>query len=657
MKNNKLSIYRPLVFLCGPAVNKANKMADRRVLLSNYLLTKVQNISVGKHDIPFYMIPIVDDILDENFMNAHDLEYKRVEEIIAIISQRTYIFLDSLSTSYELGLFDSTLSRNITTVFLEKTYPKRKRRTVGEYILKSVSPKNIVCYDFSYEDKTAEENEFISFPNGKNGKPIIPNEVIKRIGNDFDSLKNKAIDGFEVEFTSKDASKLNQIVFSYFEDLNTISFTIGTRLAFYLSLLCLSNKEKNMMNESNDYSAGYEKFKRLILDLFISCDDAIKNFRTKQLMLLKPNINIRIGKHDDSDVVFKYFICIANRISFLLNQDFDDSFKSLKTNINIMPSFKKDDSFFDSFFDLEIHEKQLIDDYYLHPSRYIDEIFMVISSKKRKIVKYKNSHKGRHLRRIHEKIASLLQRCFVPSKYAFAYKKESSIKKCIEQHIDSSSFLKLDIHSFFNSITLKRLSELLKKRFKSEMEGNHKNMLPSIEKIQDILKCCFYHKKLPLGFVTSPILSDIFMNETDSEIGETFNELIYTRYADDILISSNIIDYDLSKCSSFIERKIGKLGLTLNSKKKARVQFKNLGDSIHYLGVNIVHRKDKNELTISKRTLISLSNKINKEINKLQPDISKIRGIELFVSNISEKSFSKLRKTYLAIFKSDLPLY
>ncbi len=658
MKNKKISIYRPLVFLCGPAIDKDHKADDRRSIVSKYLFNKIQNISVDKSEIPFYMIPvIVDDVLDETFMADHCLEYKKVEEIIALISQRTYVFLDSLSTSYELGLFDSTLSKNKTVVFLEKTFPNRERRAVGEYILKSVPHNKLICYDSIYKDEKAKENEFVSFPTDESGKSIIPEEIKKHIDSDFEALKKKAEDGLEIKFVEKEASNLKQIEFNYDYDNNSISFALGTRLAFYLTLLCFSNNEKSEMNKNNSYSEGYEKFKNLILDLLISSEDSGHDFNTKQLMLLKPEITIHIGKYDNPEEIFRYFICITNRISYLLKQDFDDSFKSLKANIRILPAFEKDNAFFVSFFNLKEHETSLINDYLNNPNAYIDELTMKISGKKRKIIKYKDSHKGRHLRRLHEKIANLLQRCFTPSKYAFAYKKESSVKKCIEEHIESSHFLKLDIHSFFNSITLHKLSTIFKKRFDSEMVANHKKVLPSTIELEDILRCCFYRKKLPLGFVTSPILSDIFMNQTDLAIGDAFKDLIYTRYADDILISSQANNDDLHKCISFIENEINNLGLTLNPKKRANVIFKHYGDSIHYLGVNIVYRQSKNELTISKKTICICAKKINKEIQKQNPDYSKISGLERYVRSISEKSFKNLCKTYYAFFKSFMPIY
>ena len=467
-------------------------------------------------------------------------------------------------------------------------------------------------------------------------------------------LKNKAKEGFKVEFIPTEASKLNQIQYLYDPNKNTISFSLGTRLSFYLSVLLFSNSEKDKMNSSNEYKMGFQKYSKFIFDLFVSSID-LEQINVKELMLFKPTISLHIGKHDDPEYIFRYFICISNRISFLLKQDFDDSFKSLKTNLNFIPSFDKEDDFYKTFFDLKEFDISLIEDYELHPNDYIDEITLRISGKNRKIIKYKDNHKGRHLRRLHEKITLLLQICFPPSKYAFAYKKNSSTKKCVEQHISSQSFIKLDIHSFFNSISLHKISSLLKSRFEIEMEPNHRKVLPSTGEIEKILKCCFYHKKLPLGFVSSPILSDIFMNQTDIIIGERFDGLIYTRYADDILVSSREKCEDLSKCLNIIDDEINKLGLTINNKKKASVHFKNDGDSIHYLGINIVKRRNENELTISKRTLWNDAKKIHKEAKKDKPDYSKIKGIEQYIFEISPKSFDKLNKMYQSAFKTKLP--
>ncbi len=653
---NIFRIYRPLIFLCGPAISETYKHEDRRILLFNQLLKMHRFIKTDKYKkSDFYTIPvIVDDVLDKTYMAKHHLEYKTTEEIIAVISQKTYIFLDSLSSTYELGLFDNSLSKSSIVLFLEKGYDTgRHQRRVGDYITNSIKSSNIIQYDGVYDD---EGNEYVSFPKDEKGNTFIPDEILKQVKDDFDFLHSRASSGFKIVFTSKKPNHINEIGYHLDLDKNNISFSLSVRLAFYLTIMFFSKNEIVDMSTSNTFEAGFSKFKAFLFNLYLTrYDSEINKHDDYKAMLLRPDIHLNFGLYDNASDIFKYFICIAERISYSVNKSSTSKAKLLRTKRNFSVSFTKDNNYFYSLLNITKHEINLINDYIKKPDDYVDSIIMKISGKNRKIIKYKNSHKGRHLRRLHEKIGDILTTCLPPSKYAFAYKKNSSTKLCLDQHINSMSFAKLDIHSFFNSIKLIELSSCLKKRIVNSLGSTFGKVVPSFVIIERILRCCFYYGNLPLGFVTSPILSDIYMHDTDLAIGEKYKDFIYTRYADDILISSSKKNKKLKHCSLFIKKKLDALGLEMNRKKKAIVRFANEGDSIHYIGANIVFRNGFNELTISKKAIVKYCHKINKECCKTNPDYSKIKGMELYIKNISEKSFLKLCEVYLAIFKTSLP--
>ena len=111
MSNKAIRIYRPLVFLCGPYYNKDNPL-NRRKILFDYIRSKRETIILGeKNKFVFSLVPvIVDEIFSDNkLIDDLGLNLKELEEIVANISYRTYIFLDSMSTSFEYGLFGNTL--------------------------------------------------------------------------------------------------------------------------------------------------------------------------------------------------------------------------------------------------------------------------------------------------------------------------------------------------------------------------------------------------------------------------------------------------------------------------------------------------------------------------------------------------------------------
>lgn len=642
--------------MCGPAISKEHKDEDRRVLIFNKLLKMHAYISTDKYQKShFYTIPvIVDDVLDDKYMTQHKLEYKTVEEIISVISQKTYIFLDSLSSTYELGLFDNSLSKSTVSLFLEKDHnSKRHQRKVGEYILRSIKEDRIIEYDAVYD---ANGKEYVSFPKDIKGKTFIPKQILNQLEFDFENLHQRASKGFNIVFTNEKVKQINEIRYSWSPVDNRMSFSIGVRLAFYLAIMFFSKNEILKMTTVANYMNEFDKFKRFIFNLYLTREtEGMDKGLDYRIILSKPDIELNFGLYDNSFDIFRYFICIAERISYSVNKSSNQNAKLLRTKKNYEMNIEKDWKYFDSLLNITDCDKTLIKNYSNNPNEYVESITMMISGKRRKIIKYKNSHKGRHLRRLHEKISHILTTYLKPSSYAYAYKKDSSTKLCVERHINSMSFAKMDIHSFFNSIHLSNLSIVLKKRLINTIGMFYGKAVPRYIFLEAILKCCFYGGKLPLGFVTSPILSDIYMHEFDIIVGDQYEDLIYTRYADDILVSSKKKNKKLKYCVSFIKERLNEIGLEMNTKKKAVVRFKNNGESIHFLGVNIVYRGNFNELTISKKHIIEAAYKINAEITKKKTDSSVINGIKNYISQISEKSLSKLKKTYFAIFKKELP--
>ena len=55
-----------------------------------------------------------------------------------------------------------------------------------------------------------------------------------------------------------------------------------------------------------------------------------------------------------------------------------------------------------------------------------------------------------------------LQKLFELQPYSYAYRKDRSILMCMNQHIDSKFFLKIDIRDFFNSISKGKMNKIIK---------------------------------------------------------------------------------------------------------------------------------------------------------------------------------------------------
>ena len=105
---DKIKIDKPIVFLCGPYYNNSDK-SDRRKILQDFFLTEFP-----QHCLPL----IIDDFLTKENIGDNSVSIQLLEEIFAGISHKTYIFLDTMSSAVELGLFTNSAYNNSIYVLI-----------------------------------------------------------------------------------------------------------------------------------------------------------------------------------------------------------------------------------------------------------------------------------------------------------------------------------------------------------------------------------------------------------------------------------------------------------------------------------------------------------------------------------------------------------
>lgn len=256
-------------------------------------------------------------------------------------------------------------------------------------------------------------------------------------------------------------------------------------------------------------------------------------------------------------------------------------------------------------------------------------------SKKLKVIQYwLNNHIFKKLN-IHES--------------ATAYQKEKSIKINATTHKNGQYFLKLDFKDFFPSIKFKDFSPYIK-------EWNNSISQPFKEKelLEIVKRSCFYTGDLlPIGYPTSPIISNIVMYNFDSKITsllsdkDNYGMTVYTRYADDLTFSTNLkgackkIEILVSKeLKSMLNPK-----LTLNQSKTRYVSSS--GGSAFITGLRIchdghitIHREYKDKV----RLLITLYQK-----NKLpEEDINSLKGHLSYIKDVDGSFYTKLQKKHFS---------
>lgn len=154
-------------------------------------------------------------------------------------------------------------------------------------------------------------------------------------------------------------------------------------------------------------------------------------------------------------------------------------------------------------------------------------------------------------------------------------------------------FVKMDIKNFFPNINHNYMAECL------FFELN-KNTQISRKECYDIVRKCSVGKKgLPLGLVSSPALANLYMKEFDGLLYGKLKKMglanpIYTRYADDMVISFKMGANDLEKIDDIkveVQSLLKKVHLTLNEKK---TKYYTLNQSNHVRITGISITRDEN---------------------------------------------------------------
>lgn len=257
----------------------------------------------------------------------------------------------------------------------------------------------------------------------------------------------------------------------------------------------------------------------------------------------------------------------------------------------------------------------IINDYLANPGKYVFPFEIKEKNKKvRKIITYNDDENGDNLREIHTYIAKNIRGFYQSSKLSFAYKKNNCCLNAVSDHLHSNFFIKLDIKSFFETITEDKFLEHYPALFENYGRKKRWNLF---------LKSVFYQSHLSIGYVTSPIISDIYLSDFDKAIEKYIKKygprkLHYSRYSDDILISCSGNNWTvLEGLFEKIRDELKLYSLEINEKKTQKVELnKKDQNSITFLGLNISKNVkslfNKNKITVSKSYILRILDLLEK---------------------------------------------
>ncbi len=229
-----------------------------------------------------------------------------------------------------------------------------------------------------------------------------------------------------------------------------------------------------------------------------------------------------------------------------------------------------------------------------------------------------------------------------------SYRRGKNTFTAVIKHADSKYFFQTDIKDFFYSITSQDIVNVF--------DENLSNVpICDIDKYKDhLVNMVTVNNMLPVGFSTSPSISNTCLYAFDNDLEEYCLKkgVIYTRYSDDIILSSN--ESNLYIIQDFISEKLSQYfnnRLQLNPNK---TKHTHKGKKIKLLGLVILPSgKVSVDMKVKKRLEIALYFYINDKekfydflSKQYDSNLSTISGQLCYINSIDKSYLDKLRKKY-----------
>lgn len=630
---------RPLVFLCGPFFD-GNDKNERRTILRRSLGNETISVQIGDNN---YKVEPFALIVDNLFIDlSENIKLSLVEEIIAACSFKNYIFVDTLSTALELGLFSNSYSNNSATAFLPTDYHLFKP-SIGFFVEETIknSDKITLC---KYKNKRTNKytdagkkvlENVIAFK----GKQL-PSEIQKQIDKDFSNDKKKYI--LSIDFT-RNIEEKRKIYFGI--SSNIITFIIPTNILFYFV---------------SEYNSEIKIHSILIMYLMRYILESENQLISVIPQLQQEQMNVRIFTPfaaETSEVIE----CMHELIRLIKDHKSTQKFEVLQYK-SVGDVFFYRQIFFYQLFNFSREDLEKYRLRFENKAKALRMKHLVINGKSRKITVYSGTLEGYELRTLNNKIRITLESLVNLHPSGFAYRKGHSVLSCVKMHVNNTYFIKIDIKDFFASISKNVMNKVLKAHFcENGLDVYNAHLIYSAKKLRykykskivdswdglvEILSFCFVNDKLPLGLTCSPLLSNIYMNFFDARVSRQFPHLIYTRYSDDILVSStNPFSYKI--ILDFIKTELSYLNLEFNKSKTHYLELNQKGDHVKFLGLNIIKSDNENYISVGKKYLINTSILLDKYLNgSAHIPSSIIVGKIKYIKHISERDFQNFKTLF-----------
>jgi RNA-directed DNA polymerase len=231
----------------------------------------------------------------------------------------------------------------------------------------------------------------------------------------------------------------------------------------------------------------------------------------------------------------------------------------------------------------------------------------------------------------------------------FSYRKGISSRAAVEQHALSRHFFVTDIESFFPSLT----RDLVRKTITDAIAEIPISDLP--EHLEHLLNLLCVDGVLPIGFSTSPGLSNAALYRFDVAFHAQCQQLgaIYTRYADDIVVSSGELA-TVQSAEEALQELLARMFAGELRLHRGKSKYLHVGGKIKLLGMVLlpngmisVDTSVKDEV----ETMLHLYLRDRERFNKMRTagpakTEARLAGLLNYVNTVDQAYLDKLRRKY-----------
>jgi len=172
------------------------------------------------------------------------------------------------------------------------------------------------------------------------------------------------------------------------------------------------------------------------------------------------------------------------------------------------------------------------------------------------------------LKEYQKKILERLLYQFRAHESAVGFIKHIGVKDGAARHLGNKVVLCIDVQDFFGSLSLFQVYAAYGYML-TKLSKDKKSFSYGSEDLELLVKLSTYKGHVPQGAPTSPALANIICRQMDRELQDIAvkNDLVYTRYADDIAFSHARKNFKITKIIEQTKKVMSYYGLKLNSKK------------------------------------------------------------------------------------------